>query len=53
MEALKNYWDKRAEQIGHTGWLNSVIYLYDQEVRLRVIERIVEKSVGGGERHTN
>jgi len=39
---MGNYWNERAKKYGHTGWRNPIIYLYDQEVRLKVIQQMVD-----------
>jgi len=37
----KQFWNNRAKIYGHTGWEDPVIYAYDQYVRIKAIEKII------------
>lgn len=45
---LKDYWDSRVDNYGHTGWANGIIYSFDQSVRIGIVENLIER--WGGER---
>ena len=38
-----NFWIKRVKEYGHTGWSDKITYLYDQKLRLRLLENIINK----------
>lgn len=40
MQSIKDYWDARANEIGHTGW-NSPFYKLDQFSRLTHVRRVI------------
>lgn len=42
MTSTIEFWTKRAKTIGHTGWVDSIIYYYDQKVRLSAFKKIIE-----------
>lgn len=37
------FWNERCKKFGHTGWADSLLYRYDQPLRLRAIERILSR----------
>lgn len=37
-----DYWLGRLTKHGHTGWANRAIYYYDQTIRLKVVEKILD-----------
>jgi len=39
----KNFWTQRVKDYGHTGWSDNITYLYDQYLRLHLIEKVVNK----------
>ena len=44
-----DYWLKRLTKYGHTGWANKAIYYYDQTVRLKLVDKVLD-SLGLDER---
>ena len=41
MKDLKEFWNQRAKKYGHTGWIDPVIYAFDQQARILSIEKIL------------
>jgi len=39
----KNFWTQRMKDYGHTGWSDNITYLYDQYLRLHLIEKVINK----------
>jgi len=39
----KLFWIKRIKDFGHTGWSDRLTYLYDQNMRLNLVESIIKK----------
>lgn len=39
----KVFWINRIKQFGHTGWSDRLTYMYDQKIRLKIIETIIAK----------
>ena len=39
----KHFWIERVKQFGHTGWSDRLTYMYDQKIRLKIVETIIEK----------
>jgi len=39
----KSFWVKRVQEFGHTGWSDKLTYLYDQNLRLILVENIINK----------
>ena len=37
------FWIKRVKEYGHTGWSDKMTYLYDQKLRLMLLEKIINK----------
>ncbi len=40
-ERQNDFWEKRLMEIGHTGWADQSIYVFDQKVRLKVIKKLI------------
>ena len=38
----KEYWNRRVEQFGHTGWAHPVLYKYDQKTRVDLIDKLAK-----------
>lgn len=41
---MSEYWDKRMENSGHTGWSDPAIYAFDQSIRIRAVKKILAAS---------
>ncbi len=39
----KVFWINRIKQFGHTGWSDRLTYMYDQKIRLKIVETIIAK----------
>ena len=39
----KSFWIDRIKEFGHTGWSDRLTYLYDQNMRLNLVESIIKK----------
>lgn len=42
------FWKQRVEMHGHTGWADTSIYAFDQDIRLNVVFRLVDKNINNG-----
>jgi SAM-dependent methyltransferase len=38
------YWNKRFHTVGHTGWSDEAVYLYDQPLRLKAIDKALNRA---------
>jgi len=38
------FWDERCKKFGHTGWSDSLLYRYDQPLRLKAVEKALSQA---------
>ena len=39
----KIFWTQRVNTYGHTGWSDNITYMYDQSLRLNLVEKMIQK----------
>jgi SAM-dependent methyltransferase len=45
-DSAEAFWNDRAQEHGHTGWTDPVVYFFDQQVRLNAVESIIRREAG-------
>lgn len=41
----QDYWEKRTKKYGHTGWASPIIYAFDNPIRIKIIDYLIEESM--------